>query len=110
MTRNERRARTERYGTRCLRVHERILNPQPGEGCAGKTPWFFAKRKAMGCRCRRSRPGTPKIPASLTCSRGDGYHPCVQARIAGRRIVRAYRAAFSDEIDAIDEALVSERR
>lgn len=82
--REVRRHRTFTYGKRAQQVHLRVLGSAP-------SPGFFAKRKSIGCRCRRRvRNGSPKIVGSL-CHRGDGnYHPCVLERIQGRRITEVW--------------------
>jgi hypothetical protein len=54
-----------------------------------QSAWFFAKGKAVGCRCRRRCPGRPKLALSL-CHGGRCYHPSVVERIAGNRLARGW--------------------
>jgi len=100
--REKRRDQTIRYGERCLRVHLRVLDPRPGEPAYEKTPWYFAKGKAMGCRCRRSPSGKPKQRASI-CGRGSDWHPSVHERIRGARLARAWllavRGGDADDVE-----------
>ena len=67
-----------------------------------RSAWKFAKGKSVGCRCRRiGRNVGPKVAGSL-CHVG-GYHPCVRARIDGKRLTKAWlvalRAVAPDEVE-----------
>jgi hypothetical protein len=54
---------------------------------------FWAKWKALGCRCqRRGRNCGPKVVASMCHANHacGGYHPSVRERIDGKRLCRAW--------------------
>jgi hypothetical protein len=56
-----------------------------------QSAWFFAKRKSLGCNCRRRGRGcSPKVAFGLCHGAGYQYHPCVIERIAGRRLCRSW--------------------
>ena len=50
----------------------------------------LAKGVGLGCRCHRSAPGCPKVPASLCHGWLSDYHPSVRQRIDGKRLCRAW--------------------
>ncbi len=78
--REARRARDWRHSVRARREHLRIFR-----GGGERSVWFFRKRNAIGCDCRRREVGNPKL------SRGDwGYRPAVRERIEGRRLCRGW--------------------
>jgi hypothetical protein len=93
--REARRDRTVRYGERARKIHLSKVHPNGNIDCVcEQSAWFFAKRKAVGCGCRRMNPSLgPKIAASL-CHGGSGYHPSVKQRIAGKRLCLAWRDAL----------------
>lgn len=96
--REKRRDRTIRYGARARAEHLRVVHPSGPETAdcvCERSVWFFAKKKSLGCSCRkhvRQSFGSPKLAGSL-CHLGrsvHGYHPGVAERIAGRRLTRAW--------------------
>jgi len=88
--REKRRDQTIRHGERALRENQRVMVRESGEPWHADKTWaWFAKGKAVGCRCRRSAKGRPKQRASM-CGRGGDYHPSVHERIAGQRLARAW--------------------
>ena len=108
--REERRDRTIRYGERARGVHLRVVHPDGAIDCVcERSAWFFAKKKSLGCSCKkhvRQSFGSPKLAGSL-CHLGRsvrGYHPGVAERIAGRRLTYAWlieigRGFDPDDID-----------
>ena len=102
--REVRRDRTVRYGERARRIHLRTIHPSGIVDCiCEQSAWFFAKGKAVGCRCRRvQRSLSPKIAGSL-CHGGGQYHPCVVERIAGKRLVKSWlKMVVSVEPDDVE--------
>ena len=102
--REERRDRTIRYGERARRIHLRQAHPNGSIDCVcEQSAWFFAKGKAVGCRCRRRWPGRPKLALSTCHGAGYGYHPSVVERIAGSRLARGWlseqRGAEPDDVE-----------
>jgi hypothetical protein len=94
--REERRDRTIRYGERARKLHLRQAHTYGAIDCVCEfSAWKFAKGKALGCGCRRrGRSCSPKVIASLCHGGGGGYHACVEERIAGKRLVQAWRQAL----------------
>jgi len=90
--REERRDRTIRHGERSRRDHLRVNHPSGVVDCVcERSVWWFAKRKSLGCSCRKHvRPGfgSPKLVGSLCHLGGSerGYHPAIAERIDGRRL------------------------
>src|SRR5271170_1213502 len=90
--REERRDRSYRYGKRARDTHLRVVHPDGVVDCVcERSVWYFAKKKSLGCSCRkhvRSGFGSPKLVGSL-CHMGGaarGYHPGVVERIDGKRL------------------------
>jgi hypothetical protein len=89
--RETRRDRSWRYARRTQEAHLRAVHPDGRVDCpCEQSVWFFAKRKAVGCDCRKRRRGQPKV------SRGPCYGPevrdAVRTRIEGRRVCDRWRA------------------
>ena len=103
--REDRRDRTVRCGERSRREHVRVVHPNGTPDCiCEQSAWWFAKRKSLGCNCRRRRPGRPKLALSL-CHGAGCYHPSVVERIAGRRLVHAWLDALRGTRDRDDVEL-----
>jgi hypothetical protein len=111
--RERRRALTEGYCLRALRRHRQAWHfqgqttvPNFVQGkcyCTTNSLLWWAKRKAVGCRCKRKHNrhyGSPKVPGSL-CHRGmSGYHPTVRSRIEARRACWAWLGAVAlDDVE-----------
>lgn len=97
-----RRDRTIRYGTSTRREHLRIVHPTGDIDCVcEQSVWFFAKRKSLGCSCRRSPKGNPKLIRGL-CHGMRGYHPCVRERIDGKRLCRDWKARLGGDLDDVE--------
>lgn len=102
--REDRRDRTIRYGEAARKTHLRVVHPDGVVDCVcERSAWRFAKRKSLGCGCRRVQRGlSPKIAGSL-CHGGGGYHPCVVERIAGKRLAHAWllesRGGHPDDVE-----------
>lgn len=97
MDRGERRHRTLRHAQR-----ERQF--WLGFGYPARPLGEFRKMRALGCSCRRSARGRPKIPAGLchlNCSYG-GYHASTWERIQGNRTARAWLQALRGGQDGLD--------
>ena len=92
LVREDRRDRSWRYGERTRRVHLRVVHPDGAVDCICETSaWYFAKKKSLGCGCRRrSRRDGPKVVAGLCYDGRGGYHPSVAERIHGKRVARAW--------------------
>jgi len=95
-SRGDRRDRTIRYGGRARAVHLRAVHPDGVLDCVcERSVWWFAKKKSLGCNCRkhvRSGFGSPKLAGSL-CHLGlsvRGYHPGIAERIAGHRLISGW--------------------
>ena len=100
--REDRRDRTIRYGERTRREHMRVVHPDGTPDCiCEQSVWWFARKKSVGCNCRRRWPGRPKLALSL-CHGGGGYHPSVVERVAGRRLVHAWLRELRGVRDADD--------
>ena len=89
--REARRDRSWRYARRAQGAHLRAVHPDGRVDCpCEQSVGFFAKRKAVGCDCRKRRRGQPKV------SRGPCYGPevrdAVRTRIEGRRVCDRWRA------------------
>jgi hypothetical protein len=65
---------------------------------------WFAKGKAIGCRCRRSPKGNPKVPGSLCHVGNHRFHETVMERIEGKRLCRAWQRKLLAE-DPLDVEL-----
>lgn len=101
--RGERRARTENYARRARRVWLRQMCGVRNGNFPDHPVGWFAKGKAIGCRCLRHAKGRPKVAGSL-CHGGSCYHPSVVERIRGNRLVRAWKRELRAE-DALDVEL-----
>ena len=99
--REVRRDRTIRAGERARREHLRVIHPSGPVDCVCEfSPWFFAKRGAVSCHCKRNRKGNPKVACSIC--HGFGYHPSVRERIAGNRASHAWLRAVVSGVAADD--------
>lgn len=101
MDRAERRRRTLAYAERAQRTHlSRVHRTGPIDCVCEQSLWFFAKRKSLGCGCRRHPKGQPKVPGGMCRGGSYAYHDTVMARIDGRRLCRAYlRAAGNSGLE-----------
>lgn len=100
MGRAERRARDRRHGARVRRARLSMYNGR--EWVGENTVLFYRKSKSLGCGCRRSKKGNPKIGSGMCHS--SGYHLCVLERIDGRRICRAWESWLRERgADDFDE-------
>lgn len=94
-----------RYGARARRIHLSKVHPTGDVDCVcEQSVWFFAKKKAHGCRCRKSMPGNPKLAGSLCHGGGYCYHPTVVERIRGKRLCIDWTHAMRG-MDALDVEL-----
>jgi hypothetical protein len=106
--RQDRRDRTIRYGERARAEHLRVVHPDGVVDCVCEcSVWWFAKRKSLGCSCRkhvRSGFGSPKLAGSLChlVRSLRGYHPSMVARIDGRRLTEAWLSALRSGTEADD--------
>lgn len=87
MDRGERRRRTLSYATRARRVWLRAMS---SIGFEAHPVGWFAKGKAIGCRCRRHPVGNPKLAGGLCHGSSTCWHPTVVERIEGNRLTRAW--------------------
>ena len=86
--RGERRNKTLCFKKRAFKIFSRMMASQKLFG-------FNARENTLGCRCRRVQRGlSPKIQGSLCHCHNGGYHPCVQQRIAGKRLARKWEAEW----------------
>lgn len=106
-----RRDRTIRYGERARAAHLRVVHPNGVVDCiCERSAWFFAKKKSLGCSCKKhvgQSFGSPKLAGSL-CHLGRsvrGYHPGVAERIAGRRLTHAWLVEIGRGFDPDDVEL-----
>jgi hypothetical protein len=110
-SRGDRRDRTIRYGERARGEHLRTVHPDGIVDCVcERSVWFFAKKKSLGCSCRkrvRSGFGSPKLAGSLCHLDRSvrGYHPGVAERIAGRRLARAWFSEIRSSVELDDVEL-----
>jgi hypothetical protein len=100
MGRQERRERTIWYGTRARDEHLRVVHPDGKPDCVcERSVWWFAKKKSLGCRCKRRMRqafGSPKLASSLCHANQSlrGYHPSVVKRIEGRCLLAEWLVAL----------------
>jgi hypothetical protein len=108
--REDRRDKSIRYGERARAVHMRVVHPDGTPDCiCEQSAWWFAKRKSLGCNCRRRWPGRPKLALSL-CHGAGRYHPSVVERIAGGRLAHAWLRELRGARDADDVELRGRER
>jgi hypothetical protein len=94
--REDRRARTYWYVVRTYREWLRVVPKST------LPSGYFVKGKSVGCRCRRHRPGRPRVVQSI-CHGGNGYHPSVRERIDGKRLCRDWgRELLAEDPDDIE--------
>ena len=115
--REERRDRSYRYGERARDTHLRVVHglssgfDEAGGGALDcvceRSVWYFAKKKSLGCRCRKhARNASPKIAASLCHGGGArGLHPAVVERIDGKRLSAAWLKLLFSGVDGVDVEL-----
>jgi hypothetical protein len=88
--RRERRRRSWHYARRAKHVHLSLAHPDGAPDCAcERSTWYFEKRKALGCDCRKRRRGQPKIGRGC-----HGWRDAVAQRTAGRRLASAWLRAL----------------
>lgn len=98
--RSERRRCAVCCGRRALYLHHQFVHRDGQSSCQrDQSPWFFAKNRALGCRCRRHKKGNPKVAASL-CHGGE-YHSSVRERIDGKTLCRAW---IGVPLEALDDS------
>ena len=108
--RESRRDWTIRVGERRRKLHVGAVHPEGVLDCeCERSAWRFAKRTALGCKCRRRWPGRPKLALSL-CHGAGCYHLSVVERIAGRRLVREWLAALGRTRNGDDIELPGRQR
>jgi hypothetical protein len=102
--RERRRDRTVRYGERARREHLRVVHSTGAVDCVcEQSVWFFAKRKSLGCGCRRvGRRTGPKVVYGGCHDGIGGYHPCVRQRIDGKRLCQQWLGGLRSRIAADD--------
>ncbi len=106
--REKRRDRSYRYGKSARDTHLRVVHPDGALDCVcERSVWYFAKRKSLGCSCRkRARNASPKIAASLCHDGGArGLHPAVVERIDGKRLSAAWLKLLSSGVNGDDVEL-----
>jgi hypothetical protein len=107
--RGERRERTIRYGGRARAEHLRVVHPDGAIDCVcERSTWWFAKKKSLGCSCRKHvRGGSPKLAGSLCHLSGSerGYHPTVVARIEGKQLAAAWVKMIRSGVERDDVEL-----
>ena len=88
----------------------RVVHPNGTPDCiCERSVWWFARKKSLGCNCRRRWPGRPKLALSL-CHGAGCYHPSVVERIAGRRLAHAWLRELRGARDADDVELRGRER
>lgn len=96
--RGERRDDTRRAIERVRRVHSEESHIHDPSGCYCERRVGFCRRAtALRCNCRKRTHGAPKLVPN-GCKAWGGYRPPVVARIAGKRLARAWL----DRCGAID--------
>ena len=86
--REVRRDRDWRYGRRTQLEHLRQVHPDGVLDCACEnSTWFFRKRKAVGCDCRKRKHGQPKLTTG-PCNGLGMARPSLIERRQGRKLCK----------------------
>lgn len=107
MDRATRRSRNLAASLRGLHQHDLKMHSGSGQltpcraACHERSSHVFWKSKGGSCRCRRRRPGNPKVPGSLCHQDIGGLHPSTRARKEAARLCRAFLIA-TDPDDVTD--------
>ena len=84
-----RRDRDYRYGRKTQRIHLRWVHPDGVLDCACENSvWFFTKRKAIGCDCRKRKHGQPKRSTGPCNSYGMMPRQSLVERRKGRKLCK----------------------
>jgi hypothetical protein len=82
--REDRRDRSWRYGVRARREWLRSFSYVWPDRVPQRTPWYYEKRKSLGCNCRHREHGNPKYGIGI-CVHCVEVRPAVRERIDGKR-------------------------